>query len=91
MTKPDGQIRIRPPLGPPNPQLADDLMELARGTGTDYLMVLVDDYQKDWLSSNFDCLDFTPHRDYYDYVYLASDLAELSGKKYLKIRSIGLC
>ena len=87
MTKPEGQIRIRPPSGPPNPQLVKELMMLARETGTDYLMVLVDDDQKNWLSSNFGYLDFVSHRDYYDYVYLASDLADLQGKNYLKIRN----
>ncbi len=32
-------------------------------------------------------LDFIPMRDYFDYVYLASDLAELSGSAYSKIRN----
>ncbi|MCK5309022.1 MAG: DUF2156 domain-containing protein [Thermoplasmata archaeon] len=87
MTKPDGQIRIRSPSGPPNIELVKELMEMARSSGTDYLLMLIENEQKEWLSSNLKCIDFMPHRDYFDYVYLASDLVELAGKKYLKIRN----
>ena len=87
MTKPDDQIRIRPPSGPLNLELVKQLNKISIDSGTDYLFVLVDNEQKEWLASNFDSIEFSEHRDYFDYVYLASDLAELSGKNYLKIRS----
>jgi hypothetical protein len=42
---------------------------------------------KDWMSDLYPEIKITPNPDYFDYVYLASDLAELKGKKYLKIRN----
>ena len=87
MTMPDDQPRFRPPSGPRDSKVFRRLFELAKDSGTDYLMVLVDNETKDWLSNAFKCGDFIPHRDYYDYVYLAKDLANLEGKPYLKIRN----
>jgi len=86
LTKPDGQIRIRGPSGPPNIELVKELVNMAKSSGTDYLLMLIDNEQKECLSRSFESMDFMQHRDYFDYVYLASDLAELAGKKYLKIR-----
>ncbi len=87
MTKPEGQLRIRAPSGPQNIELVKELMQLARDSGTDYLLMLINNEQKKWMSSNIECVNFVQHRDYFDYVYLASDLAELQGKRYLKIRN----
>ena len=42
---------------------------------------------KNWLSKNYPKMKIMPHRDYFEYVYLASDLAELSGSDYSKIRN----
>jgi len=36
---------------------------------------------------NYPKLDFKPFRDGFDYIYLATDLADLSGTKYSKIRN----
>ena len=87
MTKIDGQARFRPPSGPKNLDIIKRIIELAKGTGTDYFMVLIDNEMKNWLSENLKHIDFTPHEAYFDYVYLAKDLAELHGKKFLKIRN----
>jgi len=40
-----------------------------------------------WLAEEFPELGYEPHRDYFEYVYLASDLANLPGKDYLKVRN----
>lgn len=87
MTRLDDIPRFRPPSGPKNLDIVKRLIELAKDAGTDYFMVLIDNEMKDWLSENLKNMDFTPHEDYFDYVYLAKDLAELQGKKYLKIRN----
>ncbi len=87
MTLIDGIPRVRPPSGPRDRKLFRELMELSKEHGTEYKMVLIDCETRDWLSSSFKCVDFIKHEDYFDYVYLAKDLAELRGKKYLKIRN----
>ncbi len=87
MTKPDDQVRLRPPSGKRNPDVLKRVVEIAEESGTAYLLVLIDNQDKDWISKLYPEMKFTQHRDYFDYVYLASDLAELKGKKYLKIRN----
>ena len=87
MTHLEGIPRFRPPSGPKNLDIIKRLIELSKDLNTGYFMVLVDNEIKEWLSENLKQMDFTPHEDYFDYVYLASDLAELHGKKYLKIRN----
>jgi len=48
--------------------------------------VILDPDSKDWIARLYPDLDFEADRRYYDYVYLALDLAELTGKRYLTIR-----
>ena len=48
--------------------------------------MILDPEAKDWMAELFPQLEFHPERRYYEYVYLASDLAELPGKGYLTIR-----
>ena len=87
MTRIDGQPRFRPPSGPKNLDMVRQIIKLAMDAGTDYYMVLVENEMMEWLSENMQDMSFTKHEDYFEYVYLASDLAELAGKKYLKIRN----
>ncbi|MDO9537534.1 MAG: phosphatidylglycerol lysyltransferase domain-containing protein, partial [Thermoplasmata archaeon] len=87
MTKPDTQPRFRPPSGPRNPELTKRLVELAAETGSEYVLVLIDNETREWLSGIFPGASFIKHPDYFDYIYLASDLANLEGKNYLKIRN----
>ncbi len=87
MTKPKGQARLRPPSGNRNPDILKRTVKIAEESDTDYLLVLINNRERDWISKLYPEMQFTQHRDYFDYVYLASDLAELKGKKYLKIRS----
>jgi hypothetical protein len=87
LTKPEGQVRFRPPYGKRNPDILKRSVEIAKECDTDYLLVLIDNQEREWISDIYPKMKFTQHRDYFDYVYLASDLAELKGKKYLKIRN----
>ena len=81
------QIRFRPPSGNKNKALFDQVIKLAQKQESDYPLGVIDLEIKKWMETNYKKLIFKPHRDYYDYVYLASDLAELSGSKYSKIRN----
>lgn len=87
MTKVDGQPRFRPPSGARDPDVARRLVEISSDTGFQYQLVLVDNETRDWLSGVFPNACFVKHPDYFDYIYLASDLAGLEGKRYLKIRN----
>jgi hypothetical protein len=82
----DGRTRYRPPIGPRNPDLLVDLMRLATKSMDDIPFLILDMETKEWISELYPDLKLYPERKYFDYVYRASDLAELPGKKYLTIR-----
>jgi hypothetical protein len=82
----EGNRRYRPPIGPRNPSLLLDVMTLAAKSGDEHPLFVLDPDTKDWISLLYPQLNFCPERKYFDYVYRASDLAELSGKGYLTIR-----
>lgn len=82
----EGQTKFRPPMGPRNGTLLSDLMELCVEAGDDTPLVLIDQNAKDWLNEEFPNLTLYPDRNYFEYVYMASDLAMLPGRNYLGIR-----
>ena len=88
MTEHEDQVQFRPPLGQPSAQLERRVLELAAETGTEPPYGMVDSEIMTRLKNIFPNLDFKPDRDFFDYVYLAADLTELQGKKYIKIRNI---
>jgi len=87
MTNVKNSRRFRPPIGKYNKDIFNQVMTLAKKESSDYPFGLIDKKTKDWLSKNYPRLEFTPHREFFDYVYLASDLAELPGSAYRKIRN----
>ncbi len=82
----EGTTRYRPPIGPRNPDLLETVMELASKSTDDCPLVILDSESKNWISGIYPELNLYPVRKYFDYVYRASDLAELHGKSYLTIR-----
>ena len=87
MTKLENVLRFRPPIGKYDRDIFQQLLKLAKREKSDYPLGVIDTQTKDWLSKDYPKLEFTPHVDYFDYVYLASDLAELPGTAYRKIRN----
>ncbi|UCD13303.1 MAG: DUF2156 domain-containing protein [Thermoplasmatales archaeon] len=87
MIKIEGNFRFRPPIGKRDKDLFRQVLKLAKKEASDYPFGLIDVQTKDWLSKNFPNLKFISNRDYFDYVYLTSDLAELPGTAYGKIRN----
>jgi hypothetical protein len=87
MTKVDNNIQFRPPIGKYDKDIVQQVLQLAKKEGSDPPIVIIDTQTKDFISKNFPELEFKPDRDYFDYVYLASDLAELPGTPYSKIRN----
>ena len=87
MTILENSRRFRPPIGKHNKDVFNQVMTLAKKESSEYPLGVIDKKTKDWLVQNYPKLEFTPHREYFDYVYLASDLAELPGSDYRKIRN----
>ena len=87
MTKIGDNFRFRPPIGEFNKSLFHEVIELAKKQNSENPFGIIDIKTKEWLSRNFTNLRFIPHRDYFDYVYLSSALAELPGQAYAKIRN----
>jgi hypothetical protein len=82
----EGKTTFRPPIGPRNGELLSDLIQLCVEEGDDSPLVLIDSDAKGWLNEEFPDLPLYPDRNYFEYVYLASDLAALPGRNYLGIR-----
>jgi len=87
MTKKGEDYRFRPPIGKYNKELFKQVFELAIREGSNDPFGVIGTETKNWLVTNFPKLKFIPHRDYFDYVYLSSNLATLPGRDYAKIRN----
>jgi len=81
------QIQFRPPYGEKNKDLFDEVLNLAKKQESEYPFGVINAETKEWLSKNYPNLEFIPKREYFDYVYLASNLADLPGSAYSKIRN----
>jgi hypothetical protein len=82
----EGQTKFRPPIGPWNSTLLSNLIEICVEVGDETPLVLIDIKTKDWITEEFPNLPLYPDRNYFEYVYRVSDLANLPGRNYLGIR-----
>ena len=78
--------RYRPPIGPRNSELLANVLRLAAKSEEEHPFVILDPKTKDWMNGLYPDLQFYAERKYFEYVYMASDLAKLPGKKYLTLR-----
>jgi hypothetical protein len=81
------QIRFRPPSGGFKKEVFNQVLELAKKQESDYPFGIIDLKTKEWMSEVYPKIRFEDHRDFYEYVYLSEDLAELKGSDYAKIRN----
>jgi hypothetical protein len=88
MTKFDGKIQFRPSVGKTTLEIDKQVIELSIESDSDQPLAMIDSKAKSRLASRFPKLTFEPHRDFFDYEYLATDLVELKGKEYIKIRNM---
>jgi len=79
------EIILHPPSGKFNLGLIKQVINLAITKNMTF--GFIKKTEKNLLSTHFPSLTFLEDRDFFDYVYLASDLAELPGTKYAKIRN----
>lgn len=82
----EGRTSFRPPIGPRDPGLLADLMELCIKDGDETPLALIDAAQRAWILSEYPDLPLHPDPIYFEYVYRTEDLASLPGKDYLSIR-----
>jgi hypothetical protein len=82
----DGKTTFRPPIGPRDEGLLREVIRLALDFGDTVPFVLVDDESREWIQETFPGIELSLDRDYAEYVYRSSDLANLPGKDYLTIR-----
>ena len=83
-----GVTRLHPPIGPYDPALMRALIRLALDMGDDDKpLILIDPGTAQRIKEIDPDLMLVPELNRFEYVYRAIDLAELPGKKYLKIRS----
>jgi len=82
-----GVTRFRPPIGPRDPDLLKDVIRFAKENGDEPPIVLIDPETAKWMKEIDPSLTIVPDRKHFEYVYRASDLANLPGGNYVKIRS----
>lgn len=83
-----GVTRLHPPIGPRDPALMREVIRLALEIGDNNRpLILIDPELAKWMKKIDPDLLLVPDLNHFEYVYRALDLAELQGKKYLKIRS----
>lgn len=86
-TKIDDKIRFRPPIGKKDKKIFDEVINLAKKSDANSPIGAIDCETKKWLLKNYSNFEIIPRRDYFDYVYRSSDISDLEGSKYSKIRN----
>ncbi len=82
----DGETTFRPPIGPKDPALLREVLELAASAGGKTPLISLDPDSTAWIRTLYPDLTLHPDRDFFDYIYRADDLAKLPGGDYLTIR-----
>ncbi|MDN7013076.1 DUF2156 domain-containing protein [Methanoculleus sp. FWC-SCC3] len=82
----DGLTAFRMPIGPRNPDLLEDVIDLALREGGEIPLRVLDPANEEWLREAYPDLPLHENRDFFDYIYRTEDLAELAGKDYATIR-----
>jgi hypothetical protein len=87
MTELEGKKRLRPPIGPDAMDHLQEVIDLARSNDFEHELSMIGAKMSCQIEQRREDARFLKNRDYSEYVYLSSDLADLPGKKYLKVRN----
>jgi uncharacterized protein len=82
-----GKPQFRPPVGARNDLVLMEVLELAKKEGGAKAVIGIDEPAKEWIQRARPDIKVSDDRDFYDYVYLAKNLAQLPGKQYLNQRN----
>jgi uncharacterized protein len=83
----EGVTRFHSPIGPRDPELMQELVRLAMEVSDDTPLVFIEPDTARWMQEIDPDLMLVPDLNHFEYVYRAADLAELPGKRYIKIRN----
>ncbi|MEM4259115.1 MAG: phosphatidylglycerol lysyltransferase domain-containing protein [Candidatus Thermoplasmatota archaeon] len=86
-TKMKDTIQVRPPIGAYDKDIFDTVLWFAYHEASEEAFGMIDIETKNWLTKHTKIQHFIEDRDFFDYVYTASDLANLAGSEYAKIRN----
>lgn len=87
MTELEGKKRLRPPVGKDAMDHLDEVLELAGTQDFEHVLSMIGEETLSRIKELKPELKFIGHRDYAEYIYRTSDLADLPGKRYLKVRN----
>jgi len=87
MTIINNQVQFRPPIGMHDREIFYQVLRLAKNVESNFPLCLIDHASKAYLTKNFPHIEVSLQREYFDYVYLSSNLAKLEGEKFRKIRN----
>jgi uncharacterized protein len=82
----NGKTTFRAPIGPHDPELLYDLIDLALREGDETAMLVMDPASKEWISEVCPGLPLQSDQNFSDYIYRTADLADLPGGTYTAIR-----
>lgn len=88
LTKCKDKIQVRPPQGKSSLDVYKKVIDFALRECDDPPLGMIDKDAKKIISESFQKFYIEPDRDFFDYVYFAQDLADLPGKKYIKMRNL---
>ncbi|MFW3147135.1 MAG: DUF2156 domain-containing protein [Thermoplasmatota archaeon] len=83
----DGIHYPRPPVGPMSEDLIRGVIEFSVNQDWETKLTMIGERTADFIRKELPDLNLVPHREYFDYIYLSRDLADLPGKQYLKVRN----
>ena len=86
-SKIDKILRLRPPIGKFDIEVFKEVFELAKTIDAKYPFGMINNDTKKFILSYYPKVKFFSHRDFFEYVYFSSDLADLKGSKFSKIRN----
>lgn len=87
MTELENRKRIRPPVGEFSESTFSKVIHMAGRNGLEPMVSMIGQRTHEWMREKFPDLEYLSHRDYFEYVYRSDDLADLPGKRYLKVRN----
>ena len=87
LTDLEGKKRLRPPMGKDAMEHLQEVMELARSKELEHVLSLIGERTLSDIKEVHPELKYYSHRDYAEYIYRTSILADLPGKRYLKVRN----
>ena len=82
----DRETRFRFPIGPRDPGITKEVLRLSLDLGGSTPFVVFNGEDRNYLARICPRLVLHPFHGFFEYVYRSSDLADLPGKPYLKIR-----